>query len=78
MEHSWELYFTLPKKERNGIMWEGRLQRVAVFEDKYLAKCKESNINPNEIIKNHFWKNCVEIQGYEPQYCNNKDFSREK
>lgn len=43
--------------------------KADIFEDIYLSKCKEKNICPNKEIKNHFWKNCVQIQGYEPQYC---------
>ena len=69
MEMVWNDFFALPKEQRKKIPWDGDNLRIAVFEDKYLAECQKANVVPNDKINNHFWKNCVDIQGYEPKYC---------
>nr|WP_297765654.1 DUF3990 domain-containing protein [uncultured Butyrivibrio sp.] len=76
METAWDNFFALPKEERNGIEWNGEKLRIAVFDDMYLAKCKEDGITPKQEIVDHFWRNCVDIQGYEPQYCNKVTIER--
>lgn len=68
MADKWHDYFSLPKEERKGIYWDGKKYRIAVFEDIYLACCQEEGVSPEKEISRHFWKNCVEIQGYEPKY----------
>ena len=76
MEAAWVKYFSLPKENRIGISWEGEIYRPAVFDDKYLAQCSRENIVPNNEIYEHFWKNCVEMQGYTPIFC--KDTPKER
>ncbi len=68
MEQQWDAFFALPKPERRVITWEGREYRIAAFEDLYLSKCKEKGVSAAERISQHFWKNCVEKNGYEPKY----------
>lgn len=69
MEQVWEDFFNKPKDERISIEWKGKNYRIAEFEDMYLAQCKKDGIEPNNDIKDHFWKNCVDRQGYEPKFC---------
>ncbi len=76
MEKVWDNFFALPKEERNGIEWGGERLRIAVFDDMYLARCKEEGVNPKQEILDHFWRNCVDIQGYEPRYCNKATIDR--
>ena len=74
MERIWHEYMSLPKDQKSGIEWEGEKLRPAVFDDKYLAQCIIEKKTPDKEIREHFWKNCVNIQGYEPQFCSvNKD-----
>lgn len=47
MERVWNEYFSKPQEERNGIEWNGEKIRLAVFEDKYIAKCQELNTDPD-------------------------------
>lgn len=68
MEQVWNAYFALPKQVRDGIEWNGKKLCPAVFEDMYLAQCEKESRDPDQKISDHFWKNCVEMQGYEPQY----------
>ena len=65
-------YFAKPKTERNDLIWNGEHFTIAKFEDKYLAQCKKEGIPPDENIKEHFWNNCVNINGYEPKFCKTK------
>ncbi len=67
MEKLWHTYFEQPKDARNGIEWEGKVFRPAVFDDMYLAQCKDDNRTPDEKILGHFQK-CVNQIGYEPKY----------
>ena len=68
MEDVWNEYFSRPSNQRNGIFYEGEKMRPAVFEDMYLALCKKVGTEPSDKIATHFWKNCVEMQEYEPVY----------
>lgn len=76
MEQTWTDFFNRPKDERISIKWNGKSYRIAEFEDMYLAQCKKDGIMPNNSVKEHFWKNCVDRQGYEPKFCKNPDISR--
>lgn len=76
MEQTWTDFFNKPKDERISIEWNGKNYRIAEFEDMYLAQCKKDGVMPNNNIKEHFWKNCVDRQGYEPKFCKNPDISR--
>ncbi len=69
MEAAWHEYFDDANAARNVIPWEGEKLRPAVFEDMYLGKCREAQVNPDEKIRGHFWNNCVKSQGYVPQFC---------
>ena len=62
-------YFSLPKPERNGIKWNGKIYSVSVFEDLYLAECAKENIKPDKKLKKHFFEVCVSALGYIPRYC---------
>ena len=68
MENAWHDYFSLPKEERRGIEYDGEKLRPAKFEDLYLRHCKDNGTEPDPKINEHFWKNCVEIQEYKPQF----------
>ncbi len=68
MENAWKSYFEQPKEYRNGIKWNGTVFRPAEFDDLYLAQCSMEKHVPLKEIQAHFWKNCVEIQGYMPKY----------
>ena len=76
MEQLWDNYFSIPKENREFIEWNNERYRIAVFEDIYLLQCKEENKNPVQSISDHFWKNCVNYQGYEPRYCKLNEVSR--
>jgi len=69
MENIWHEYFNKPTSERQGIEWEGKKMRPALFEDIYLGKCQETGVIPDEAISDHFWNNCVKYQEYEPKFC---------
>ena len=69
MEQTWTDFFNRPKDERISIKWNGKSYRIAEFEDMYLAQCEKDGVMPNNDIKVHFWKNCVDRQGYEPKFC---------
>ncbi|MBO4847257.1 MAG: HipA domain-containing protein [Lachnospiraceae bacterium] len=74
MESSWNKFMTLPKEDKkSGIEWGGKKIRISEFDDIYISKCQRENVEPNKKISEHFWKNCVDIQGYEPKYCSLKD-----
>lgn len=53
---------------RGKISWDGKKMGIAEFEDRYLSACKDVGVSPNERISEHFWKNCVAANGYEPQF----------
>lgn len=76
MEEAWKDFFNKPKDERISIEWNGKNYRIAEFEDMYLSQCKKDGVMPNNNIKEHFWKNCVDRQGYEPKFCKNPDISK--
>ncbi len=69
METVWNNYFSLPKDERKGIEWNNKKVSPAEFDDLYLSQCEKENKKPLKEITDHFWKNCVEIQGYTPRFC---------
>ncbi len=69
MENKWNDFVAKSKEDkRSGIEWNGEKIRLAVFDDIYLAECQKNSITPNDKIKEHFWNNCVKIQGYMPQF----------
>ena len=60
----------LPREEKTGgITWDGEKMRLAEFDDKYLAQCQKEGIEPDRQIKEHFGKNCVEMNDYVPRFC---------
>ncbi len=69
MEAAWHEYFDDANTARNGIPWDGKKVRPAVFEDMYLGKCGEAQVQPDKKIYDHFWNNCVRYQGYAPEFC---------
>lgn len=72
MEKTWFAFSVLPKAEREkGIEFDGQKVRLAYFDDVYLLECEKAGIKPNKQIYDHFWKNCVAIQEYEPRFCKN-------
>ncbi len=76
MEQTWIDFFNLPKGQRKQIKWNNKEYRIAVFEDMYLAQCQKEGAEPNTEIKEHFWKNCVDIQEYTPKYCKRDNITR--
>ena len=73
MVAKWYEFVNLPREEKiDGIIWNGEKMRLAVFDDMYLAQCQKEGVEPDKQIKEHFWKNCVEMQEYVPKfYINN-------
>ena len=70
MENTWLEFVNLSREEkRDGIEWNGQKMRLAVFEDMYLAQCGKEGREPLKEISDHFWKLCVEINEYKPNFC---------
>ena len=70
MENTWLEFVNLSREEkRDGIEWNGQKMRLAVFEDMYLAQCGKEGREPLKEISDHFWKVCVEINEYKPNFC---------